>query len=152
MPFERSLERFLGERLRSFRLRQGLTQRELARRVAGGVDLSYIGRIERGEQLPSLKVLQKLGRALGVAVGEFFDREPVERIDGVSRSRLAFWRALRRVSPQDVPILLAIARLLARRGEASARYRGSRQASSVAAEQRPRYRNRRRRAGRRQAP
>lgn len=144
MSFKHSLERVLGERLRSFRLRQGLTQRELARRVAGGVDLSYIGRIERGEQLPSLKLLEKLGHALGVSLGEFFDREPVDRA-GLSRSQWGLWRALRRVSPQDMPILLGIARLLA-----GLRPDTGRQASRVAAEPRPRYRSGR--ADRRPAP
>lgn len=140
MPSERSLERLLGERLRSFRLREGFTQLELARRVAGGVDLSYIGRIERGEQLPSLKVLQKLARALGVSVGEFFGREPIDRSGGASRSQPTLWRALQQVPPQDVAILLAVARLLVRRRGTAARYRGGRLAGRVAAERRPRYR------------
>lgn len=140
MPSERSLERSLGERLRSFRLRQGLTQRELAQRVAGGVDLSYIGRIERGEQLPSLKVLQKLGRALGVSVGEFFGPAPLHRVGSVSKLQLALLRALQRVSPQDGPILLAVIRLLSRRRGPTARYRESRPAGRVAAERRFRYR------------
>ncbi len=139
MPSERPLERLLGERLRSFRLGEGFTQRELAQRVAGGVDLSYIGRIERGEQLPSLKVLQKLGRALGVSVGEFFGRKPVDQVS-VDRSQRGLWQAIRRVPPQDVPILLAVARLLARRREATTQYRRSLRAGTVAAEQRSGYR------------
>lgn len=134
-----SLERILGERLRSFRLRDGFTQRELAERVAGGLDLSYIGRIERGEQLPSLKMLQKLGRALGVSVAEFFGRKPVDRVGNVSRSQSALWRALKQVAPQDVPILLAVARLLARRHGTAARARGGWPAARMAAEQRARY-------------
>lgn len=140
MPSERSFERLLGERLRSFRLREGFTQRELARRVAGGVDLSYIGRIERGEQLPSLKVLQKLGRALGVSVGEFFGRERIDRAGRTTWFQPALWRALQQIPPEDGPILLAVARLLARRRGTAARYRGSRPAGRVAAERRPRYR------------
>ncbi len=138
MPSERPLERLLGERLRSFRLGEGFTQRELAQRVAGGVDLSYIGRIERGEQLPSLKVLQKLGRALAVPVGEFFGRKPIDQ-GGIGRSQRELWQAIRRVPPRDVPILLAVARLLARRREATTHYRGL-QAAKMAAEQRSGYR------------
>lgn len=141
MSSERSLARLLGERLRSFRLQQGLTQRELAQRVAGGVDLSYIGRIERGEQLPSLKVLQRLGRALGVAVGEFFGRGPIDQV-GAGRSQRALWQAIRRIPPQDLPILLAVARLLARRREATTRYRRGAEAGRLAAEKRFGYRRR----------
>lgn len=141
MSSERSLARLLGERLRSFRLRQGLTQRELAQRVAGGLDLSYIGRIERGEQLPSLKVLQKLGRALGVSVGEFFGHKPIDHV-GAGRSQRALWQAIRQIPLQDVPILLAVARLLARRREATTQYRRGVEASRLAAEKRFGYRRR----------
>jgi len=147
VPSERSLERSLGESLRSFRLRQGFTQRELAQRVAGGVDLSYIGRIERGEQLPSLKVLQKLGRALGVSVGAFFGRGPTHRVGSVSRRQPALWRALQQVPAEDEPILLAVARLLARHRRPAARYRATRPAERAAAERRRRYRRGRSTAG-----
>jgi transcriptional regulator with XRE-family HTH domain len=36
------------------------------------MEVTYIGKIERGEQLPSLKVLLRLSTALGVMIGEFF--------------------------------------------------------------------------------
>lgn len=143
MPSERYFQKLVGDRLRSFRLRQGITQRELAQRVAGGIDLSYIGRIERGEQLPSLKVLHKLGRALGVSVGEFFRGGPAEPVPAVGRARSAVWRALQGVPPTDVPILLAVARLLARRRATVTRYRRGRGAAGVAAERPPRYPKRR---------
>ncbi len=58
----------MGLILRRLRLARGLTQKNLARRVAGGVDTTYIGKIERGDQLPSLKVLLRLSKALGVLV------------------------------------------------------------------------------------
>jgi len=134
--------------LRSFRLRQGLTQRELAQRVAGGVDLSYIGRIERGEQLPSLKVLQKLGDALGVPVAEFFGPRPADELAG-GRPRQQLWQAIRRIPAQDLPILLAVARLLARRRGAQARYRGGVRAGRIAAELAFGYRERNARRSRR---
>jgi transcriptional regulator with XRE-family HTH domain len=137
---QRSLERLVGERLRNLRLRGGFTQRELAQRVPGGMDLSYIGRIERGEQLPSLKALHKLGQALDVPIGEFFGREPIDRTSGAGRVPATLWRALTQVSPQDAPILLAVARLLARRRGAAVRYRGRLPALSAAAERRRRYR------------
>lgn len=141
MSAKRSLAKLLGGYLRSFRLRQGLTQRELAQRVAGGVDLSYIGRIERGEQLPSLKVLQKLGDALGVPVAEFFGRRPTDELTG-GRPQQRLWQAIRRIPAQDLPILLAVARLLARRRGALAQYRGGVRAGRIAAEQPLGYRKR----------
>lgn len=69
---EQQLAREIGLILRRLRLARGLTQKRLAQRVAGGVDATYIGKIERGDQLPSLKVLLHLSTTLGVTVGDFF--------------------------------------------------------------------------------
>ncbi len=62
----------LGERIRKLRKRLGLTQKEFAGRVVGKVDYTYIGRMERGEQYPSLKMLEKIGKAFGVPLSYFF--------------------------------------------------------------------------------
>jgi len=113
----------------------------LAQRVAGGVDLSYIGRIERGEQLPSLKVLQRLGDALGVPVAEFFGRRSTDDLVG-GQPPQQLWQAIRRIPVQDLPILLAVARLLARRRGAPARYGASARTRKIAAEQTFAYRER----------
>lgn len=69
---EQKLAREIGLVLRRLRRAQSLTQRGLAQRAADGVDAAYIGMIERGDQLPSLKVLLRLSKALGVAVSDFF--------------------------------------------------------------------------------
>jgi len=63
----------LGERIRRLRKRLGLTQKEFAGRVVGKVDYTYIGRMERGEQYPSLKMLEKIGKAFGVPLSYFFE-------------------------------------------------------------------------------
>ena len=69
---EQQLAREIGLVLRRLRLARGITQKHLAHRVAGSVDATYIGKIERGDQLPSLKVLLRLSKTLGVTVGDFF--------------------------------------------------------------------------------
>ena len=51
------MQRAIGQRLRELRQRKGLTQKDLSLKVRGKIDYSYIGKIERGEQLPSLKML-----------------------------------------------------------------------------------------------
>ena len=140
MASERSIEIVVGERLRSFRRERGLTQRELTRRVAGGLDLSYISRIERGEQLPSLKVLQKLATALGVPAREFFNPEPVRGAKVPPQEVDALWRALHRVPRKDLPIVSAVVRALARRSGESSRYSVSGAIRRVAAERRRPYR------------
>ncbi len=63
----------LGERIRKLRERSGLTQKELAGRVVGRVDYTYIGRMERGRQYPSLKMLKKIGKAFDVPLSYFFE-------------------------------------------------------------------------------
>ena len=62
----------LGERIRKLRKRLGLTQKEFAGRVVGKVDYTYIGRMERGEQYPSIKMLERIGRAFSVPLSYFF--------------------------------------------------------------------------------
>ena len=139
MPSERSLEAAIGERLRSLRLQRGLTQRMLAHRVSGGVDLSYISRIERGEQLPSLKVLQKLGQALDTPLRVFFDAEPPRRAKERQLAIQSLWRSIQKVPPKDLPLLLEVIRVLARHRGESSKYSES-VIKNVAAERQRRYR------------
>ncbi len=54
----------LGQRLRRLRKERGLSQRDLAR---AGVSYAYVSRIEKGTRQPSVKVLRRLARALGVS-------------------------------------------------------------------------------------
>ena len=53
---------------RKVRLRQGLSQGNVARRL--NLHRSYISGIERGVRNPSLKVVQKIAKALGVKIIE----------------------------------------------------------------------------------
>lgn len=53
-----------GQRVRKFRKQKGLTQEKLAERT--GIDYSYLNLIENGKRNPSLKVMAKLSRILGV--------------------------------------------------------------------------------------
>lgn len=55
-----------GERLRKLRTSQGLTVRELARRV--GVSASYISQLENNESKPSYSTLKKLAEVTGATV------------------------------------------------------------------------------------
>ena len=67
----------LGERIRELRKRLGLTQKKFAGRVAGKVDYTYIGRMERGEQYPSLKMLERIGKAYSVPLSYFFEDDSI---------------------------------------------------------------------------
>ncbi len=69
---EQQLACEIGLILQRLRRDKGWTQKGLAQRVAGGVNTTYIGKIERGDQLPSLKILLRLCQALDVSIGDFF--------------------------------------------------------------------------------
>ena len=67
----------LGERIRKLRKGLGLTQKEFAERVVGKVDYTYIGRMERDQQYPSIKMLEKIGKAFGVPLSYFFQDDSI---------------------------------------------------------------------------
>src|SRR5438105_11017220 len=60
----------LGQRLSSIRLRAGLTQTDIAGKVA--VSRQHISNIEIGTTSPTLRVLQEYLRACGTDLAEFF--------------------------------------------------------------------------------
>lgn len=70
----------VGERLKSLRKKLGLTQEEFANRIEGKVDYTYIGKVERGQQYPSLKMLERIGKSFSVPLGYFFEEESVARL------------------------------------------------------------------------
>ena len=53
-----------GQRARAIRLKQGLSQGDVAKRM--NIHRSYISSIERSVRNPSLKVIQKIAKALEV--------------------------------------------------------------------------------------
>ena len=62
----------LGQRVKKLRKTLGLTQKQFASRVPGKVDYTYIGKIERGRQYPSLKLLERIGGTFSVPISYFF--------------------------------------------------------------------------------
>ena len=74
-------------RLREWRERRGLSTRELGERA--GVQFSTVHRIEAGRMSPTVAMLEKLAKALGIDVRDFFPppkrRQPK---GGVGRARL----------------------------------------------------------------
>lgn len=61
----------LGPRLKDFRLRSGLTVRQLARQV--NVSPSFISQIENGKSQPSVSTLYAFSQSLNVSVDDLFD-------------------------------------------------------------------------------
>ena len=60
----------LGKEIQRIRKLKGYTQAQLAKIT--GLTGNYIGYLERGKQLPSLKTLKKISSTLGITVGLLF--------------------------------------------------------------------------------
>ena len=60
----------LGNNLRLFRLRRGLSQAEVAEQIP--VAVTYYSDIERGRKQPALSILLSITKVLGVSLDELF--------------------------------------------------------------------------------
>ena len=115
----------LGKRIRKLRKRLDLTQKEFAGRVVGKVDYTYIGRMERGEQYPSLKMLERIGRAFSVPLSYFFEDNsilnslnllPGEVKDLLKdRKRQNLLKMSQGLNPQDLGLVMQIINILAQK-------------------------------------
>jgi transcriptional regulator with XRE-family HTH domain len=65
-------KRIVGANIRALRKAKKLTQEELA--GDSGIDLTYMGGIERGKRNPSLMVLVAIAKALGAAPSDLLKR------------------------------------------------------------------------------
>jgi transcriptional regulator with XRE-family HTH domain len=114
----------IGKRLKRLRLEKGMTQKVLAAKVRDGVDYTYIGKIERGEQLPSLKVLLRISETLSVPIAYFFRDEPETVVYLDSSAELGFLlrdgkgrellKTLRLLDSSDIPLIMEIVKILVR--------------------------------------
>lgn len=64
------MPKFLGKKIQRIRKELKLTQEELAEKV--NISRAYMGYIEQGRNTPSLGVLQKIAKSLGVKVKDIF--------------------------------------------------------------------------------
>lgn len=110
----------VGKRLREMRRLKRLTQKALAEIV--GVDYTYIGKIERAEQLPSLSVLIKIADSLSIPLDRFFVDNATFRLLNLipktcyaTAGRKELWELLRLlegVDTEDIPLLVEIVKVL----------------------------------------
>ncbi|WP_307403818.1 helix-turn-helix domain-containing protein [Desulfofundulus luciae] len=63
----------IGERIRFFRQRQGLSMNALAK--LSGASQSAISEIESGKRKPTFDVLERIVKGLGLTLAEFFSEE-----------------------------------------------------------------------------
>lgn len=74
--------RVVGSNLRAARLRKGLSQEALAHEA--GVAMNYVSGIERGMQNPTVMVLHRLVRVVGIGEAQLF--APVLSRDGPAKN------------------------------------------------------------------
>jgi transcriptional regulator with XRE-family HTH domain len=117
----------IGRRLKKLRMERGLTQKGLAAKIKDGVDYTYIGKIERGQQLPSLKVLHRISETFSMPIGSFFRDEPdtvvyvhcSAELGDITRHDKGreLIKALKLLHGDDLPLILEIINILSRHRE-----------------------------------
>lgn len=115
----------LGQRIRKLRKRLDLTQKEFAGRVVGKVDYTYIGKIERDQQCPSIKMLEKIGKAFSVPLSYFFENngslESLDLLPGEVKELLQDKRRQdllsrsQELNAQDLGLVMQIINILAQK-------------------------------------
>ena len=66
------IAKIVGQRIRNYRLAQGLSQEKLAE--LSGCHPTYIGQLERGEKNATLESIEKVALALRVSLSELFEK------------------------------------------------------------------------------
>jgi transcriptional regulator with XRE-family HTH domain len=94
----------LGERVRELRKKRKLTQEKLAE--LAGVDISYLGNIERGTENPTVATLDKLAAALSVRLSQILTFEHTLRGDKALRRRLN--QILDKCSENELQVILKV--------------------------------------------
>jgi len=68
-----SLGGIVARNIRRLREERGLTQEELAARIR--INRNYVGMIERQENSPTVAMLERIARALGIEPARLFDEK-----------------------------------------------------------------------------
>ena len=66
--YDAELAQAFGAAVRALRTERGIAQESLAH--LAGIERSHMGKVERGEHMPTLALVLKIARALGRSAGE----------------------------------------------------------------------------------
>ncbi len=152
----------LGEKLRISREKLGLTQKQLAEKMPDKVDYTYVGKIERGEILPSVKMLKRISEGMNLPVDFFFQKETLVELVGLlpedirdianDADKVSFLRELKQLGKQDIPLVAEIIRILNKHRASSYESKSrnylssTKHAIALVAEKRGPYKRRRRKS------
>ncbi len=98
----------LGGRIRALRKSEKLTQEELASR--GSINYKYLGAIERGEENPSLSILEKIADGLGIEIQELFRFQHEEK--NPARLKRALIEKINRIEQEEAEKLQLIMKII----------------------------------------
>ncbi|MDR0200543.1 MAG: helix-turn-helix domain-containing protein [Delftia acidovorans] len=70
--FDADLARAFGAAVRALRTERGIAQESLAH--LAGIERSHMGKVERGEHMPTLAIVFKIARGLGCSAAEVMGR------------------------------------------------------------------------------
>lgn len=109
------LQAHMGQKLAELREARGLSQHQLAKAV--GVSSQYVGRLESGMRAPSFRLLDALASTLNVDPGDLVTRGPKSRkkAEPLPVEITHLQGAARRLGPEDLALVLDLARRLGRR-------------------------------------
>ena len=66
------IAKIIGQRIRNYRTKKGLSQEKLAE--LAGCHPTYIGQLERGEKNATLERVEKIASAMDISLSELFDK------------------------------------------------------------------------------
>lgn len=107
----------IGRRLKFLRETRNLTQQGLAGQIERGLNYTLIGKIERGETMPSVQTLVRLAAALKVRISYFLGEDPEDgTILALGRNPRKNYivRKLKAMDSDDLELLCEVIRLLER--------------------------------------
>lgn len=107
---------YTRRRITAIRKESGFSQQALAERA--GLSVDSVGKLERGEQLVSLKTLNKLCHALEIPLPAFFGAETESHQDSAQKTILNLCMYLSDKDPKHVRLADEMARQLISRLEA----------------------------------
>lgn len=67
----------IGQRIKHLRSETGISQEALG--LEAGVDRTYVSDVENGRRNVSVEILERLVKALGVTLGEFFSAKEFKK-------------------------------------------------------------------------
>lgn len=86
------LSKFLGQRIRNYRMQQKLSQEKLSE--LSGCHPTYIGQVERCEKNPTLESIEKIASVLNVPLSKLFKKlGDMDSPDNISLKSYEFFSA-----------------------------------------------------------